>query len=88
MPSDSTDPDSDLDPELDPVPHSMNRSALVGLVASVAVGVVGLFVLPLLESTFGFGFGTAFGLVLAIEFVAFLGVAASVLLLYQERSFE
>jgi hypothetical protein len=76
------------DPELDPTLHTLNTRALVGLVVSVGVGIAGLFVLPLLQSTFGLGFGAAFGLVLAVEFVAFLGVAASVLRLYRERTFE
>lgn len=69
-------------------PESLNVSALLGLVVSVAVAVVGLFVLPALRSVLGLEFLPAFWLTLGIEFVAFLGVAASVLGLHRERSFE
>ena len=69
-------------------PESLNTRALAGLFVSVAVAVVGLFILPTLQSVLGVDFLTAFWLTLAIEFVAFLGVAASILHLHQERSFE
>jgi hypothetical protein len=88
MPADSSDSDPDLDPELDPTPHTVSTDALVGLVVSAGVGVVGLFVLPLLRSIFGLSFEVAFGLVLAVEFVAFIGVAVSVLRLFKRRSLE
>ena len=80
----SDPPDSDVDPTL----HTLNTGALVGLVVSVGVGVGGLFVLPLLRSVFGLGFGVAFGLVLAIELVALLGVVASIFRLHQQRTFD
>ena len=69
-------------------PESLNVSALVGLVISVGVAVVGLFILPTLQSVLGLDFFPAFWLTLAIEFVAFVGVAVSVLRLHRERSFE
>lgn len=74
--------------ESDPTatPESLNTRAVVGLIASVALAVVGLFILPVLENGFGLGFGPAFGIALVIEFVAFIGVAVSVLRLHTERT--
>ena len=65
----------------------LNTRAVAGLVASVVVGVVGLFLLPTLRDL-GLSFWTAFWSLLALEFLAFLGVAVSVLRLHEERSFE
>ncbi|WP_254837981.1 hypothetical protein [Natronomonas marina] len=67
--------------------EELNVRAVVGLVASVAVALVGLFALPALRS-FGLSFWVAFWSLLAVEFLAFLGVAVSVLRLHEERSFE
>lgn len=74
--------------ESDPTatPESLNTRAVIGLVASVALAVVGLFILPLLEQGLGLTFGPAFAITLAIEFVAFVGVAVSVLRLHRERT--
>jgi uncharacterized membrane protein len=69
-------------------PESLNVRALVGLVVAVAVAVVGLFALPTLQSALDLDFFPAFWLTLAVEFVAFLGVAISVLRLHREQSFE
>jgi hypothetical protein len=72
----------------DLAPATTNRRALAGLVGSVALGVAGLFALPAIRSAFGLDFGAAFWLVLAIEFVASLGVVVSVLSLYRARSLD
>lgn len=80
--------DSDTDPDLGPEQRAPNLRALAGLLISLAIGVGGLFALPALRSGLGLDFGVAFGLVLAIEFVAFIGVAASVLRLYRDRMIE
>jgi uncharacterized membrane protein YeaQ/YmgE (transglycosylase-associated protein family) len=85
---------SDLDPGSDPdrtaetAVETLNTRALLGLVLSLAVGITGLFVLPALQSTFGLTFGVAFGLVLAVEFISFIGVAVFVFRLYQTRTFD
>ena len=85
---------SDLDPGSDPdrpaetTVETLNTRALLGLILSLAVGIAGLFVLPALQSTFGLTFGVAFGLVLAVEFLSFVGVAVFVFRLYQERTFD
>jgi hypothetical protein len=73
------------EPDPTATPESLNTNAVVGLVASVALAVVGLFILPVLENSFGLAFGPAFGITLVIEFVAFVGVAVSVLRLHNER---
>jgi hypothetical protein len=53
----------------------------------VAAATLGLFLLPTLRSV-GLSFWVAFGSLLALEFAAFLGVAVSVLRLYEGESFE
>ncbi|MFB6118053.1 hypothetical protein [Halosegnis sp.] len=72
--------------ETDLAPATLNRSAIFSLLVSVAVAVVGLFVLPALRSWLGLAFWPAFLTVLAVEFVAFIGVAVSVLRLHREPS--
>lgn len=67
--------------------ETLNTRAVVGLVLSVAVALVGLFLLPTLRDL-GLSFWSAFASVLALEFFAFLGVAVSVLRLHEEPSFE
>jgi hypothetical protein len=67
--------------------EQLNTRAVVGLVASVVVGVIGLFLLPTLRDL-GLSFPVAFWSLLALEFLAFVGVAVSVLRLHEERSFE
>jgi hypothetical protein len=56
----------------------LNRLAVVGLVVSTLVAIVGLFALPALTAN-GLSFGQAFWSLVAIEFLAALGVAVSVL---------
>jgi hypothetical protein len=73
------------EPDPTATPESLNTRAVIGLVASVVLAVVGLFILPVLEDGFGLAFGPAFGITLVIEFVAFVGVAVSVLRLHRER---
>ena len=68
--------------------YELNTRSVVGLVVSVAVGVVGLFALPALQQGFGLSFQEAFWPLLAVEFLAFVGVAVSVLRLHEERSFD
>lgn len=78
----SSDPDSpdDLQPE------SLNRRSIAGIVGFAGLGVVGLFVaLPIFQAL-GLEFQPAFWLTLAVEFLAFVGVAVSVLTLYRERA--
>jgi len=65
----------------------LDRRAVAGLVVSVAAATLGLFLLPTLRSV-GLSFWVAFGSLLALEFAAFLGVAVSVLRLYEGESFE
>ncbi|WP_247010299.1 hypothetical protein [Halorientalis litorea] len=62
--------------------EQLNTRAAAGLVVSVVVGIVGLFLLPSLRSL-GVSFGVAFWSLLALEFAAFLGVFASVRRLHQ-----
>lgn len=66
-------------------PESLNTRSLAGLIISVSVGMVGLFMLPPLQSL-GLSFMTAFWTTAAIELLAFVGVAVSVMTLYRERS--
>ena len=66
----------------EPTDESLNRGAVVGLVVSFFVAVVGLFSLPALTSV-GFADNVAFWLVIGIEFLAAVGVAASVRALYR-----
>ena len=68
--------------------YELNTRSIVGLVGSVVVGVIGLFALPALQQGFGLSFQEAFWPLLAVEFLAFVGVAVSVLRLHEERSFE
>ncbi len=68
--------------------YELNTRSVVGLVVSVVVGVAGLFALPALQEVFGLSFQQAFWPLLAVEFLAFVGVAVSVLRLHEERSFE
>lgn len=68
--------------------ESMNTSAVVGLVGSVLVGVVGLFLLPVLQSLLGLEFGPAFSIVLAVELVAVVGVTVFIFRLHRENTFE
>jgi hypothetical protein len=77
-----TDRDESLDPE------ALNTRALATLVASVVLGVAGLFGLPAIQAASGLAFLPAFGIVLAIELVAVVGVTVSVLRLHRQRSFE
>lgn len=56
----------------------LNRLAVAGLVASTLVAIVGLFALPTLTAN-GLTFGQAFWSLVALEFLAALGVAVSVL---------
>lgn len=74
--------------EQDPTatPEALNTRAVVGLVASVALAIIGLFILPVLEDGLGLAFGPAFAIALVIELVAFIGVAVSVLRLHRERT--
>lgn len=65
----------------------LNVRAIIGLLVSVGVAVVGLFLLPVLRG-FGLGFSVSFWSLLALEFVAFLGVAYSVLHLHREQRFD
>jgi hypothetical protein len=62
----------------------LNRLAVAGLVASTLVAIVGLFALPTLRAN-GLSFGAAFWSLVALEFVAALGVAVSVLRLRNRR---
>jgi hypothetical protein len=75
-------------PDPDTTVETLNTGALAGLVLSVAVGVAGLFILPALRSVFGLGFQAAFWLVLAVEFLAAVGVSVSILRLFRQRTFE
>ena len=68
--------------------QQLNTRSVVGLVVSVMVGVAGLFALPAIRQSFGLSFQQAFWPLLAVEFLAFVGVAVSVLRLHEERSFE
>ena len=68
-------------------PQSLSVRSLVSLTAFALLGAAGLFALPLFQA-FGLAFRPAFWLVLAIEFVALLGVVASVLTLHRERTFD
>ena len=67
--------------------EELNTRAAVGLVLSVTVGVVGLFLLPTLRD-FGLSFGVAFWSLLALEFLSVVGVTVSVLRLHEKRSFD
>jgi hypothetical protein len=68
--------------------YTFNLRAFVGLLASVFVGVGGLFALPAVQQVFGVEFGPAFAIVLGIEFLAAIGVIVSVLRLHQKQTFE
>ena len=68
--------------------YELNTRSIVGLVVSVAIGVVGLFALPALQRSLGLSFQEVFWPLLAVEFLAFIGVAVSVLRLHEERSFD
>ena len=67
--------------------EELNERAVVGLILSVATGVVGLFLLPVLRS-FGLSFNVAFWSLLVLEFLAVIGVTVSVLRLHEKRSFD
>lgn len=62
--------------------QSLNRIAVVGLVASFFLALAGLFVLPAFEIA-GLGSRSAFWLTLAVEFAAALGVGISARNLYR-----
>ncbi|MFC7075587.1 hypothetical protein [Haloarcula halophila] len=79
--------DSDDMSDHPPTPEELNVRSLAGLVVSVALAAVGLFILPVFQS-FGLAFRPAFWLVLAIEGVALAGVVISVLTLHRERTLE
>ncbi|WP_202877440.1 hypothetical protein [Haloglomus irregulare] len=81
------DPDPDADQPVETTVETLNTRALIGLIVSLTVGVAGLFVLPALQSAFGLTFGVAFGLILAVELLSFVGVAVSIFRLYQTRTF-
>lgn len=70
------------EPRAEPAP--LNTLSVVGLVVFGLLGVAGLFGLPALQAR-GVGFYTGFWLVAAVELVAALGVAASVLTLRRGR---
>jgi hypothetical protein len=57
------------------------------LVASSALAIVGLFVLPVFQAV-GLAFRPAFWLVLGIEAIALAGVVISILTLHRERTLE
>jgi hypothetical protein len=82
------DPGSDPDQTAETSVETLNTGALIGLILSLAVGITGLFILPTLQSTFGLTFGVAFALVLAVEFLSFIGVTVFVFRLFQERTFD
>lgn len=65
-------------------PETLNTRALAALVASVLLGVAGLFALPAIQATLGLAFIPAFGLVLAVELLAAVGVIVSVLRLHRK----
>ena len=67
--------------------EELNARAVVGMVLSVGAGVVGLFLLPVLRN-FGLSFNIAFWSLLALEFLAVIGVTVSVLRLHEKRSFD
>lgn len=71
------DPDVETDLEV----QSLNRVAVVGLVGSFFLALVGLFVLPAIEAL-GYDTEAAFWAVLAVEFVAAVGVGVSARRLY------
>lgn len=81
-----SDAAEDGEPDATP-PESMNRRSVAGLIASVALAIVGLFALPPLRAA-GLTFMEAFWTTIAIEFVAFVGVTVSVLTLYRARTLE
>lgn len=68
-------------------PRPLDRTSIAGLVASVTLAAIGLFALPPLRSL-GLSFMEAFWATMAIEFVALVGVVASVLRLQASRSRE
>lgn len=68
-------------------PRELSMRSMAGLIAFAGLAVVGLFALPVFQS-FGLAFRPAFWLVLGVEFVALIGVVASVLTLHRERSFD
>lgn len=78
---------SDYEETRDDDPRPLDRTSIAGLVASVALAVVGLFALPPLRSL-GLSFMEAFWATMAIELVALIGVVASVLRLQASRSTE
>jgi hypothetical protein len=78
---------SDHDGTRDDDPRPLDRTSIAGLAASVALATTGLFALPPLRSL-GLSFVEAFWATMAIEFVALVGVVASVLRLQTSRSSE
>lgn len=78
--------ETDVDEE-DLTPPRLNRRAVYGLVASVLVAVVGLFLLPTLREA-GWSFRMAFWSLVGLEFLAAVGVGISVLSLYDEDGTE
>lgn len=62
----------------------LNRGALAGLVVSALSAGIGLFLLPTLRAA-GWSFQLAFWALVGLEFLAAIGVAVSVLNLYEER---
>jgi hypothetical protein len=69
-------------------PEELNPVAVGGVVVSVLVGVAGLFALPAIQQSLGLPFLPAFGVVLAVELVATVGVVVSVLNLHRRREYE
>jgi hypothetical protein len=65
-----------------------NRAAFAGLLASLFLGVAGLFGLPAVQSLTGLPFLPAFGIILLIELVAVAGITISLFNLHTERTFE
>ncbi|MFB6111634.1 MAG: hypothetical protein ABEJ35_03765 [Halobacteriaceae archaeon] len=62
-------------------PRRLNRRAVYGLVLSTLVAAVGLFLLPSLRAA-GLSFRVSFWALAGLEFLAAVGVAISVLRLY------
>jgi hypothetical protein len=75
-------PDDALEPE------AFNTRAFALLLVSVFVGAAGLFALPAIQGLFGLAFGPAFAIILAVEFLAAIGVIVAVLRLHREPTFE
>ena len=64
-----------------------NRAAFAALLASLFLGVVGLFGLSAVQSLTGLPFLPAFGIILLMELIAVAGITVSILNLHTERTF-